>query len=242
MNSLLSMLKAVVHSIFSPSPVSSPPVDDGPADGAAVWQPVEAVCALLALVAVLALSPTAGAQGIGDTRYFASPTRLFGATNAYTIVPAVGDKVAIVRTLEVVNDLAPGRIAIWTNGPQVVIPYDVASSNIQVASSGTNGIALGSTLLIHIGNTPNDRYYRARAVSATTTNILITPSLTETIPAGSFLYVCSTNTTFTGVTNGATSLRNSFIAVGQRGQPMLIDTTIGAAGSLNAAGEYNGER
>lgn len=193
------------------------------------------------LIAFAAFAPPAKAQ-VNDTRYFATPTRLFGATNAFTIIPAVGDKVAVIRGIEVVNDLAPGRVVVYTNGPRVEIPYDVTSSNIQVAASGTNGLALSDVILLHIGNTPNDRYERVRVVSATTTNILYTPTITGTITAGSSLYKVSTNIVYTGMTNGATSARNSFLGVGQRGQPTLIDTIIGAAGSLCANGEYSGER
>jgi len=252
MKSLFSIIKAAVVSAFSaitdaltPHPGPLPIEGRGGLRPALVLRAGAAACALLTLVAVLALSPSAGADGIQDTRYFTSGSRLFGATNAYCIVPAVGGKAAIVRALEVLNDLAPGRVVVFTNGPRANIPYDVGSSNIQVAAGatgGTNGLAAGDNILIHAGNTPDDWYARVRVVTVATTNVLYTPTLSVTIPAGSSFYRVSTNLIYTGITNGATSVRNSFLAVGQRGQPMLIDTTIGAAGSLNAAGEFSGEQ
>lgn len=200
-----------------------------------------AATAGLALLGLCGAIAPADAQ-IYDTRFFAAPTRLYGATNAYCIVPAVGDRVAVVRTLEVLTDLSGARVGVFTNGPQVSIPYDVTSSNIQVSASGTNGLAAGDNILLHIGNTPNDRYERVRLVTVSTTNLLYTPTITGTITAGSYLYRVSTNTWFYGVTNGATSLRDSFVAVGQRGQPMLIDVNLSAAGSLNAVGEFRAEK
>lgn len=181
-----------------------------------------------------------------DTAFFAAGSNAYGATNFYTIVPAVGDKVAIVRTLEVTTDLTAARVTTFTNGPAAVFPYSVSSSNIQVEASGTNGLAAGDNVLIHLGNAgPNgggDRYYRVRVVTVTTTNVLYTPTITETLPAGSRMYRVGTNTFFYGMTNGLTSPKNSFVAIGQRGQPMLIDVNAAAAGSINATGEFSAAR
>lgn len=198
----------------------------------------------LVAVAVLGclLAPPAVQAQFNDTKFFAAPTRAFGATNNYVIVPAVGDRVAVVRTLECVTDLTAARVGVFTNGARVDIPYEVTSSNIQVSASGTNGIAAGDNLLIHIGNTPNDYYHRVRAVTISTTNILYTPTISQTITAGSALYRVSTNTFHYGMTNGLTSPRNSFVAVGQRGQPMLIDLNTGAAGALNAVGTFESDK
>lgn len=199
---------------------------------------------LVALLAVVALLGVCLAAWATDTKFFAAGSRLYGATNAYVIVPASGDRVALVRTLEAVSDLTASRIAVFTNGPVVVLPLAVSSSNIQVEATGTNGLAAGDNILIQTGNSASDSdlYDRVRVVTVTTTNILYTPTISRTLPAGSFLYRVGTNIFYTGITNGATSPRNSFIAVGQRGQPMLIDMNIGAAGSLNAAGEYIQEK
>lgn len=198
----------------------------------------------LAAVAVLGvlMAPVVAQAQFNDTKFFAAPTRAFGATNNYVIVPAVGDRVAVVRTLECVTDLTAARVGVFTNGARVDVPYDVTSSNIQVSASGTNGIAAGDNLLIHIGNTPNDYYHRVRAVTISTTNILYTPTISQTITAGSALYRVGTNTFYYGMTNGLTSPRNSFVAVGQRGQPMLIDLNTGAAGALNAVGTFESEK
>lgn len=188
------------------------------------------VLMLLALVRVWAT----------DTKFFASPSNAYGATNFYTIVPAVGGKVAVVRTLEVTTDLTAARVTVYTNGNQVVFPYSVSSSNIQVEATGTNGLAAGDNVLIQVGNSASDSdyYYRVRIVTVSTTNLLYTPTISGTLAAGSKLWRLGTNTFFYGMTNGATSPRNSFIAVSQRGQPMVIDVNAGAAGSINATGEH----
>lgn len=181
----------------------------------------------------------------GDTRFFVAPSQAFGATNNYCIVPAVGDRVAVVRSLECTTDLTAARVTVFSNGPLARVVYDVGSSNIQVeagATGGTNGLAAGDNILIHAGNNPTDWYARVRVVTVGTTNILYTPTLSATIPSGSYFYRVSTNHFFYGMTNGLTSPRNSFVAVSQRGQPMLIDLNTGSAGSLNAIGEYIAEK
>ncbi len=189
---------------------------------------------LLLVVSVLA----------SDTRFFQTPSNAYGATNFYTIVPAVGDRVAVVRTIEVTTDLAAARVTIFTNGAPVPFPYAVTSSNIQVEATGTNGLAAGDNVLIATGNSGSgsDYYYRVRLVTVSTTNLLYTPTISGTLAAGSVLYRVGTNAFYYGMTNGATSPRNSFVAVGQRGQPMLIDVNAGAAGSITAAGEQIGEK
>lgn len=193
---------------------------------------------MVVVVSMLVLSIVTVVKAANNTKFFAAPSNAYGATNFYVIVPAVGACIAVVRSLEVTTDLTAARVGIFTNGARVEIPYAVASSNIQVGSTGTNGLAAGDNILIHAGNTPNDRYYRVRLVTVATTNLLYTPTISATIPAGSGLYRVSTNTWLYGVTNGATSPRNSFIAVGEKGAPLLIDVNASAAGSINAIGEY----
>jgi len=193
---------------------------------------------MVVVVSMLVLFVVTVVQAATNTKFFAAPSNAYGATNFYVIVPAVGDRIAVVRSLEVTTDLTAARVGIFTNGARVEIPYAVASSNIQVGSTGTNGFTAGDNILIHAGNTPNDRYYRVRLVTVATTNLLYTPTISATIPAGSGLYRVSTNTWLYGVTNGATSPRNSFIAVGEKGAPLLIDVNAGSAGSINAIGEY----
>lgn len=193
---------------------------------------------MIVVVTMLALTAVMVVQAATNTRFFAAPSNAYGATNFYVIVPAVGDRIPVVRSLEVTTDLTAARVGIFTNGARVDFPYAVASSNIQVSASGTNGLAAGDNVIIHAGNTPSDTYYRVRLVTVSTTNLLYTPTISATLPAGSALYRVGTNTWLYGVTNGATSPRNSFIAVGERGKPLLIDVNAGAAGSINAIGEY----
>ena len=191
------------------------------------------------LLCILALMTLVVSVWASDTRFFQTPSNAYGATNFYTIVPAVGDRVSVVRTIEVTTDLTAARVTIFTNGAPVYFPFAVASSNIQVSTTGTNGLAAGDNVLIATGNSANntDFYYRVRLVTVGTTNLLYTPTISGTLAAGSALYRVGTNAFYYGMTNGATSPRNSFVAVGQRGQPMLIDVNAGAAGSITAAGE-----
>lgn len=203
----------------------------------------KSVCAVLVLVlASVLFIANSHAQGT-DTKYWSAPSRAIGATNFYVIVPAMGDRVAIVRTLEVTTDLTAARVTTYTNGNQVEIPYAISSTgtNIQVASTGTNGLAAGEKVVIHTGNTPNDIYYLASLHSVGTTNLALSGAA-GAIAAGARLWRIGTNTFFYGMTNGATSPRNSFVAVGERGRPLVITVNAGAAGSLNAVGDFSADK
>lgn len=202
---------------------------------------MRAVCAVLVLAAAFFI-PDSHAQAT-DTKYWSAPSRALGTTNFYVIVPATGDRVAIVRTLEVTTDMTAARVTTYTNGNQVEIPYDISATqtNIQVSSSGTNGLAAGEKVVIHTGNTPNDIYYLASLHAVGTTNLTLSGAA-GAIAAGARLWRIGTNTFFYGMTNGATSPRNSYVATGERGRPLVITVNATSAGSLNALGDFSADK
>jgi hypothetical protein len=199
-------------------------------------------CAVLvALVFALVMAAVNEGAAANNTRVFAKGSQALGTTNFYAIVPAVGDRIAVVKTVEVLTDLGNTRVTFYTNGPTVDIPYAVSSTNIQVASSGTNGFVVGDKIVVQDGNTPNDRYFLLSLHAVGTTNLTFTPAISTTLAAGSRLWRIGTNTFAYGITNGATSPRNSFVGVGEKGQPLVVTVGATSAGSINVAGEYIAE-
>ena len=204
----------------------------------------KAGAAFLALVALTAgLFETKAVAGTSD-RVFGVSSVAFGATNAHVIVPQVGNKVALVRTLLANSDLFTARVTFYTNGPPVVVQgVDSGKTNFMVASGtaagGTNGFALADNIIVANGTMPNDQNVRARVAAVTTTNIQIFPLTAPafSIDAGSaVLYRVGTNTVLTGVTNLTTSLQSAYIAVGQLGQPFLIGIDGTASCIINSVG------
>lgn len=200
---------------------------------------------LLACLVLGLLFAPSGAHGQSpDPKFFAVGNNAWGATNQYAIVPPVGGKYAVVRTLAVQNDLAPGRIAIYTNGMPAMLDYDAGAglTNYQVRAGtgvyGTNGFAPSDQVLIHNqGATPP--VWRARVAAVGTTNITVFPATAppwSSVPAGTMIYRTGTNQVLVGITNGATSIYNGFVTVGQLQQPLLIDMITSAAGGVNCVG------
>ena len=149
---------------------------------------------VLAAVSLALLALGLGTLTVRATngKAFAVGNRAFGTTNGYAIVPYFGDRVAVVQTLSVTCDQAPGRIVVYSNGPPAIVVGDHALtvSNIMVlpgSPGGTNGLAAGDQLLLQTGVTPNDFYDRLRVVSVSTTNILIAVTSSVPITAGSKL-------------------------------------------------------
>jgi len=197
---------------------------------------------MVVVVSMLLLPVITVVQAATNTRFFAAPNNALGTTNFYCIVPAVGDRIAVVRTVEVLTDLGNARVTFYTNGASVDIPYGMVAglTNVQVAQSGTNGLVTGDKVVIQTGNTPNDAYVLA-SVHLIGTNLTFLTSNTVSIAAGSRLWRIGTNTWAYGITNGATSPRNSFVAVGEKGRPLVVTVGATSAGSINVGGTFESE-
>lgn len=185
------------------------------------------------------------AQTLPD--YFAPACQAWGTTNAWVIIPPCPSRTPILRSVQVTSDLYDSRLTIFSNSLPAIALYDSTGTNIAVQSStvagegGTNGFATGDIVIICHGSgaSVNDSYERARVHAVTTTNIAITTTLARTLTAGSLVYRVGTNAFLKGYTNSSTTTLNSFIASGQRGQPLLIDASGTSAVSINLmGGEY----
>lgn len=203
-----------------------------------------AVLALAALVALVVpgkaqqiVTPGPGQQGAA---YFAVGSQAWGGTNSWVVVPGVGSKSAILRTLEVSTDNAPGRVVVFTNGYEVTSANPILSgTNIQVTSGssqgGTNGFAAMDAIIIEGWSGTDKISMLAQVHSVGTTNISTRQSITN-LAAGARIFRVGTNQVFTAVTNGATSLRSGgIITVGQKGQPMAIHILGTSSCFINAA-------
>lgn len=179
-------------------------------------------------------------QANDSTRFFAMGSQAWGGTNSWTVIPSQGGKQAVVRFLEALTDLGPGRIVICSNGPIVLAQAPLnQGTNIQVSSSGTNGLTPLDMIVIE-GYSGTTRIVQlAQVHAATTTNVSTRQGITN-LAAGAFFYKVSTNQVLTQITNGATSLRaGQFVTVGGIGQPLaiLIQGTT-TAPSLQVGGTY----
>ncbi len=200
-------------------------------------------CAVLVTAAVVFCSflfspPKAHAT---DSRVFAGSSTAWGATNAWFVIPAVGDKVPVVKYLQVASDLTAARITFFSNSAPAIAYADSSGTNIQVTSGtgygGTNGFAAGDIIVVRHGNTPTDTYERLRVHAVSTTNITVTTSLGATIAAGEPFWRQGTNAVICGCTNSATGLLGTFIQAGiARGQPVLVDINGSSTAIINAIG------
>lgn len=192
---------------------------------------------------VFAISMLGATARATDEFFFAPMPVAWGATNSHVIVPPIGSKVAVVRSIQVVSDLYDSRLTFFTNAAPGIVYADSTGTNIHLLagteSGGTNGFVAGNIVIICHGGGGgvNDTYERALVHAVGTTNVSLTTALGRTATAGSLFYRCGTNQVLKGYTN--TTTLNSFIAVGQRGQPMLIDASGTAAVNINLLnGEY----